>query len=140
MNHSPILLPVVAMVGWTFVLWTWMYATRLPAMSRAKMPRDRNAPRGEQMASLPPKVRWKADNYNHLLEQPPLFCVIAIVLALAQAGDGLNLVLAWSYVGVRVVHSLVQAALNWIEARFLLFVTGSVVLAVLTVRAGLALI
>ena len=43
---------------------------------------DSNAPRGEQMATLPPNVRWKADNYNHLFEQPTIFYPIAIVLAL----------------------------------------------------------
>lgn len=140
MNTSPILLPVVAMVAWTFVVWTWMYATRLPAMARAKMPLDSEAPRGQQMASLPPRVRWKGDNYNHLMEQPPFFCIIAIVLALVGAGDGLNLVLAWSYVCTRIAHSLVQSIGNRIAVRFALFVLGSVILAALTVRAALALL
>ena len=33
--HSPILAPIVALAVWTMVMWTWMYATRLPAMARA---------------------------------------------------------------------------------------------------------
>lgn len=80
MPSKAILLPVVALVAWTFVVWAWMYATRIPAIRRARMKLDRHAPRGEQMASLPAVVRWKADNYNHLLEQPTLFYAIALTL------------------------------------------------------------
>ena len=68
-----LLRPVVALVAWTFVMWTWMYATRIPAILRMRMKMDPTAPRGEQMATLPAEVRWKADNYNHLFEQPTLF-------------------------------------------------------------------
>jgi hypothetical protein len=133
-----ILLPVVALVAWTFVVWAWMYATRIPAIRRARMKLDPHAPRGEQMASLPAVVRWKADNYNHLMEQPTLFYAIALTLSLLGRGDGLDLTLAWVYVGLRVVHSLWQATTNVIEVRFTLFFVSSLVLAAMTVRAGLA--
>ena len=132
------LAPVVALVMWTHVMWTWMYVTRIPAIRRARMRLDPTAPRGEQMASLPPRVRWKADNYNHLMEQPTLFYAIAIVLALVDP-DGANRALAWTYVGLRVVHSLVQALFNKIELRFTVFSLSSLVLIVLTVRAAIAL-
>ena len=132
------LAPVVALVMWTHVMWTWMYVTRIPAIRRARMRLDPTAPRGEQMASLPPRVRWKADNYNHLMEQPTLFYAIAIVLALVDP-DGANRALAWTYVGLRVVHSLVQALFNKIELRFAVFSLSSIVLIVLTVRAAIAL-
>jgi hypothetical protein len=133
-----ILLPVVALVAWTFVVWAWMYATRIPAIRRARMKLDPHAPRGEQMASLPAVVRWKADNYNHLMEQPTLFYAVALTLSLLGRGDGLDLTLAWIYVGLRVVHSVWQATTNVIEVRFALFFVSSLVLAVMTVRAGLA--
>lgn len=88
--HSPILLPIVILVAWTMVMWFWMYATRIPAIYKAKMRLDSFAPRGEQMSTLPPTVRWKADNYNHLMEQPTIFYAVAIVLAMIGAGDGIN--------------------------------------------------
>jgi hypothetical protein len=132
------LAPIVALVAWTHVMWAWMYATRIPAIVRARMRLDPDAPRGEQMASLPAPVRWKADNYNHLMEQPTLFYAIAVVLAIVEP-DQLNTGLAWAYVGLRVVHSLVQATVNKIEVRFGLFALSSLVLIALTVRAGLAL-
>ncbi len=137
--HRGLLAPVVALVAWTFVMWLWMYLTRIPAMRRAGMQLDANAPRGEQMATLPAEVRWKADNYNHLMEMPTLFYAIAITLALVSKDPSLDAKLAWTYVGLRVAHSVFQALVNKIEIRFALFFLSSVVLIGLTVRAGLAL-
>jgi len=136
-TSSPILAPVIALVLWTMVMWTWMYITRVPAIVKLKMRMDPDAPRGEQMSQLPARVRWKADNYNHLLEQPILFYAVALTLAMLGAGDGLNLTLAWTYVGMRVVHSLHQALWNKIELRFGLFVLSSLVFIVLAIRAAM---
>jgi hypothetical protein len=135
-STTPLLGPVVALVAWTLVMWLWMYATRIPAIRAARMRLDPNAPRGEQMSTLPARVRWKADNYNHLMEQPTIF--YAIVLALALLGDQspLSLAMAWSYVVLRVVHSLVQALVNKIEVRFARFVLSTLPLLVLSWQAG----
>lgn len=135
--HSPILAPVVALVAWSMVMWLWMYVTRIPAIRQSRMVLDPMAPRGEQMNSLPAKVRWKADNYNHLMEQPTIFYAIALTLALLGEGDGANLILAWAYVGLRVVHSLVQATWNKIEVRFSIFALSSLALIALTFNAGM---
>ena len=118
--------PVLALITWTMVMWLWMYATRLPAMRAAGIKLDPNAPRGEQMSSLPPHVRWKADNYNHLLEQPTLFYALAISLAVLGVQTQAGLMLAWAYVFLRIGHSLVQALINKIEVRFLLFFLSNI--------------
>jgi hypothetical protein len=133
-----ILQPVVALVLWSMVMWAWLYATRVPAIVRGKVEMSPTMTTADLNQHLPPQVRWKADNYNHLMEQPTLFYAVALTLALAGAGDGLNAMLAWAYVGVRVVHSLVQATENIIMARFLIFMAGSVVLLALAARAALA--
>ena len=128
--------PVVALVGWTLVMMIWMYATRLPAMHRAKMKLD---PRGDgkaKMGTLPPEVRWKADNYNHLMEMPTLFYAVAITLAVLGVSDGAAHKLAWAYVGLRVVHSLVQALTNKIEVRFTLFIFSAFTLIAMTAIAA----
>ena len=109
---SPILAPIVALVAWSMIMWLWMYAPRLPAMARAKMKPDPNAPRGEQMNQLPANVRWKADNYNHLMEQPTIFYAVAFALALLGIGGGINLTLAWAVLlGALAVLNLALAAL-----------------------------
>src|SRR3546814_8821749 len=57
---------------------------------------------------LPPEVQWKAHNYNHLMEQPTVFYAVAIALAVGGMGGGLNAQIAWAYVALRIVHSLIQ--------------------------------
>jgi hypothetical protein len=135
--QSPLFAPVIALVLWTFVMVAWLYATRIPAIVRAKIVFDQTQPAAAFHAQLPPSVRWKADNYDHLLQQPTLFYAVALVLSFAGAADRLNIGLAWLYVTLRVAHSLVQATVNVIMIRFSVFAVATLVLLALTVRAAL---
>jgi hypothetical protein len=135
--HSALLAPVIALVLWTFVMCVWLYATRIPAMMRRKVVYDPRRPAEEFHAQLPPEARWKADNYNHLMEQPTLFYAVALTLAILGADDGLNAGLAWLYVALRIIHSLVQATVNVVIYRFAVFIAATVVLLALAVRAAL---
>jgi hypothetical protein len=132
-----ILQPVIALVLWSLAMMTWMYATRLPAMRRAGLLDDREMGRkpGSLDGALPPRIQWKAHNYNHLMEQPTLFYAVALTLAFVGFGT-LELVLAWVYVGLRVVHSLVQAISNIVALRFGLFIGASLALAVISISAA----
>src|SRR3979411_1812581 len=123
--HSPILAPLVALVLWSFVMGAWLYAMRIPAVTRNRIVYDPHRPDEEFHAQLPPQVRWKADNYNNLMEQPTLFYAVAITLALLGADGGLNTGLAWSYVVIRVAHSLVQATINTVMFRFAIFMSAT---------------
>jgi len=135
--HSPILAPLVALVLWSFAMWAWLYATRIPAITKGGIAYDPHRPAEEFHAQLPAPVRWKADNYNNLMEQPTLFYAVTLALALLGAGDGLNATLGWLYVGLRIAHSLVQAIINVVIIRFAIFMAASLVLLVMTVRAAL---
>ena len=130
--------PVIALVLWTFVMWTWMYVTRIPAIQNMKLKMDPHVPPRDLMNQLPASVRWKADNYNHLFEMPTLFYAVALALAMLGDATSWSVNLAWAYVALRVVHSLFQAMVNKIEVRFALFALSSLVLMALTVRAALA--
>jgi len=137
---EPILLPIVCLVIWTMIQLVWMAATRLPAINAAKLGLDAGERTSDLAKQLPKEVQWKADNYNHLLEQPTAFYACALVLVLAGAGDGLSLYLAWAYVGIRVVHSIVQSTSNKVMVRFSLFLLSSIVLTAMAVNAALILI
>ena len=119
-------------------MWFWLYATRLPAMSAGRVKLDPNVPNAELVASMPPRVRWKADNYNHLFEQPTVFYAVALALAVIGQGGGGNAKLAWLYVVLRIAHSLVQALWNKIKVRFAVFVLSALTLMVLTFNAACA--
>jgi len=138
--RSPILAPLMALVLWSFVMWAWLYATRIPAIVKNKIVLDPQRPSEEFHARLPARVRWKADNYNHLMEQPTLFYAVGLTLAVIGEGPGLNAILAWLYVGLRIVHSLVQATVNVVLLRFAIFMLGSVVLLIMALRAAVAVL
>jgi hypothetical protein len=140
--HSDIFQPIAALAVWTMVMWVWMYATRLPAIT--KLPKD-NSPGADvgwtsaKLESLlTPNIQWKAHNYNHLHEAPTVFYAVSIVLALVGQGDGFNATLAWVYVGLRIVHSIFQSTVNKVAIRFGLFALSSLVLMMLVVHTAIA--
>jgi hypothetical protein len=142
MGQSPIVAPVVALVLWTLVMQGWMYATRLPAMRRAgiSLKGRRGGRPGILEGVVEDHVQWKAHNYIHLMEQPTIFYATALSLAVLGEGGGANLYLAWAYVAFRILHSLVQATVNIILWRFMLFNLASLALVALAVCAAAAVI
>ena len=139
MNYSPILAPVVALVAWTLMVMAWMLLTRIPAMKKAgiTLGTARRGGRGANLDGvLPDDVQWKSHNYNHLMEQPTIFYAITLTLALMDMGHGINVWLAWGYVGFRILHSLIQSTSNIVAYRFSMFALASFCLLGLTVHAG----
>lgn len=144
MDGQAILAPVVALLVWTMIIWFWMYATRIPAMSRAGIDAagligsSPGGLRAELVAKGEQRASWVADNYNHLHEAPVIFYAVGLALAVMQLGDGVNATIAWVYVALRILHSLVQIFSNRVVLRFSVFVLSSIALMALVVRAGLA--
>jgi len=139
MHYSPILAPVVALVAWTLVVMFWMLITRGREFGRLGIT-PTTIPDGARGVDLDGKadahVQWKSHNYNHLMEQPTIFYAIALTLALMDFGGGINLYLAWAYVCLRIVHSIVQSTVNVVAVRFSIFALASFCLLGLTVHAG----
>lgn len=138
MYYSPILAPVVALVAWTLLIMFWMVVTRFAAMKRKNIDlKGRVGGRGGAQLEgvVEDEVMWKAHNYMHLVEQPTLFYAIAMVLAVGHAGGGYSEILAWAYVALRVVHSVVQTTVNIVAYRFLLWMLASLALVGLVVQA-----
>ena len=137
--YETILTPILAMIVWTLVMWLWMYATRIPAMQKAGINAAKMKLKSE-MDVLPIEVRRIADNYNHLHEQPTVFYALVVYCHLVGLADPLLIGLAWGYVALRVLHSLIQALWNFIPVRFFVFISSTILLIVMTVRAVLALL
>ncbi|WP_374413344.1 MAPEG family protein [Novosphingobium colocasiae] len=141
MTGMSILQPVVALTVWTMVMWFWLYGTRIPAVQAAKLDLEElvTDPTVTLDHKLPPQVQWKAHNYNHLHEAPTVFYAVAITLAIIGLGDGLNAQVAWAYVVLRVIHSIIQSTVNAINLRFGVFALSSFCLMFLVARAALAM-
>ena len=74
------------------------------------------------------------------MEQPTIFYAIALTLALMDFGGGINYWLAWGYVGLRIVHSLVQCTVNVVRYRLVVLRARVLCLLGLTVHAGLRIL
>jgi hypothetical protein len=139
MEYSPLLAPVVALVAWTLVIMAWMAVTRFATFKKMGIT-VQNIPPGSRGVNLegkaPDEVQWKSHNYSHLLEQPTIFYAIVIVLALMGMDQPVNVYLAWGYVALRIVHSLIQCTVNIVRLRFPVFALASLCLLGLTVHAG----
>lgn len=138
-THNPLLGPVIALVAWTLFMLIWTMIVRFRGFKHhdidiSKAPGARGC---DLDGKVEPQFQWPAHNYNHLLEQPVLF--YAIVLALISMGDRmvLNLSLAWSYVGLRIAHSIWQANINRIPVRLAIFLLASLCLLALTLHAAM---
>jgi hypothetical protein len=133
MTQLNIMTPMLALISWTFVMWFWLYATRIPAMRRAGLD-PKVIKRKDELDVLPVKVKQVADNYNHLHEQPTVFYALVVYSHLVGLADGLNTKLAWVYVALRILHSLIQATVNFVPLRFSVFAASALVLMAITAR------
>lgn len=137
--QAQMLAPAAVLIAWSLIVLFWLAGTRFPAMAKAGIKANNTPPggRGQNLDGvLPDDVQWKSHNYTHLMEQPTLFYAAVVIIALmgAEAGDVLA---AWIYVGLRVIHSLWQTTVNRIPVRFSLFLLSTCALVYLAYRAVL---
>jgi len=139
-EHSEILKPVVVLIAWSLVMLVWMVVARLPALKKAGI--DLNKVVGGRPGGLDgvvdEKAQWKAHNYIHLMEQPTTPSSPPGTLALAGWGNGMNAMIAWAYVALRILHSLIQATFNKVSIRFLVFALSTLCLVALTLHAAMS--
>ena len=140
MGTNAILGPVATLALWSMIMWVWMYATRIPAMQRAKIDAAKMVGgTGKGLDEvLPAEVQWKAHNYNHLMEQPTLFYAVILILHAVGGYPAYIVWIAWTYVALRVVHSFWQATVNRIPVRFAIFAASTLCLLALALLAVIA--
>ena len=125
MDHLALLTPVLVLIIWTFIIFLIMAFGRVSFMNN---PQDA-AESKDYKDNLPAWVNRTADNYNHLFEQPVAFYAVTLSIALINNFDSLVVQLAWAYVLIRVIHSLVQLTINIVLVRFFLFASGWLIIA-----------
>ena len=125
MNQFALLTPVFVLVLWTFTIFLLM------AYGRVRFTKDpqKAAYTKDLRGSLPAWVERTSDNYNHLFEQPVAFYVLTLSIALINNIDPMMVQLAWAFVILRIVHSLVQLTINIVSLRFCIFAAGWLIIA-----------
>ena len=136
--QAQMLAPAAVLVVWTIIVLFWIIPYRFGAIAKvedkSKLPRKEGVRGADIEGVIPDKANWPAHNHTHLHEQPTLFYAVSLILAVVGAG-AMDVMLAWIYVGLRIVHSLWQILVNKIPVRFLLFLVSTFVLIALAVRA-----
>jgi hypothetical protein len=136
MNHSLSLLgPVFALAAWTIGVLLLVAFRRLSA-GRSGAVHPREFALGES-SKVPAPAVLANRNYMNLLELPVLFYVACLVAIVAGATTAAMLALAWCYVALRMVHSIIHITYNRIAHRFAVFALSNAVLIALWVALGL---
>ncbi len=123
----------------TAAVWLFMYVRRLGYMLAHGIDAQRvNSP--QKMAELIPEaVERPANNLRNLFELPVLFYALCLVLAQQGWTEALDVQLAWAFVGLRALHSLVHCTFNYVNARFAFYALSSIALWALLARVCLSL-
>jgi len=126
MSTQLIYWPAVAMVALTMVVWVRMYRTRIAQMKRERIHPQAVATSAQVAAKLTDSKA--ADNFRNLFELPVLFYLALVVAAQTAQVGWLTLTLAWSFVALRMLHSLIHCSYNKVIHRFYAYFFGGVVL------------
>ena len=123
---SSILLPMLAQIGWTFLLYVWLTIARVRAVGRGEAAYDGFA-RGEE----PHEVARITRNLANQFELPVIFYAVVVLLAATGKVAAIDVIAAWVFVAGRVLHTLVQTLTDNVPLRgqvFLINFAGVVVL------------
>jgi len=132
-----ILLPMAALVAWTFAVLLLIPYARFRAAFRGRVT-VRDFRYGES-DKVPGDVSLPNRNLMNLLEMPVLFYVACLTCFVTASTDTAAVYLAWFYVGLRIAHSLVHVTYNNVFHRLSVFATSNVVLIVIWIRLAVAL-
>jgi hypothetical protein len=126
MDTKQIFLPALAMVALTFVVWIRMYVVRIGQMRRERI-HPQSIATSAQVAQRLSDTR-ASDNFRNLFELPVLFYAALGAAALTGQITAPVLSLAWLFVALRALHSLIQCGYNKVMHRFYTYIAGALVL------------
>ncbi len=138
--QAQMLAPAAVLVVWTLIILFWIVPVRFGAVAKADKSKfsGKDGGRGQDLEGLiPDKANWPSHNHTHLHEQPTLFYAVVAILAIVGP-TATDVLIAWIYVGIRIVHSLWQILVNKLPLRFALFLLSTFALIALAIRAVMA--
>ena len=129
-----ILYPMFGMITLSGVIAACLVASRLPVVVKhwGNLQQAKHA--DTIRPHLPTRMRSITDNYNHVFEQPTLFYAVTVYLFLIQHTDTAHIILAWAYVGLRALHSVIQLTSNDVSWRATCFAVSTCCLIVMIAR------
>ena len=139
MFYQPILLPLLAQVLLTFLVWVYLYITRFSEISRKNI--DPQAlSRHKNGQELLTESSGPADNFRNLFEMPVLFFVAVLLSLQLFIQDEVLVQLAWIFVAFRALHSFIHCTYNRVLHRFTAYIASSLILLLIWLRLGIYII
>jgi len=135
MNKTDILYPIFALAAWTVIVLVQIPITRFYAAFRHQVV-ESDFKLGES-PNVPYYVSIPNRNYMNLLELPVLFYVICLLFYVTDGVSPVVAQMAWAYVALRVVHSIIHLSYNHSVHRFAVFALSNFTLIALWIVAGL---
>ena len=124
-----ILFPIVALATLTFAVLLLIPVRRFRAGMAGQVVFDDF--RYGESARVPPEVALPNRNMMNLLELPVLFYIACLAYFVTDRVNDAALVLAWTYVGLRLAHSAIHLSYNRVRDRLIAFAASNVVLIML---------
>jgi len=137
MNQDAIFAPFLAQMLLTLLVWAYMYARRIPFIVSLKLTQADMAKPGELARRSPASVSNPSDNLKNLFEIPVLFYALVLFLYATRQVDALYVGAAWLFVAFRVAHSVVHCTFNLVVLRFYLYLTATLAVWFMLIRAAL---
>ncbi len=128
MSQAQILQPMLALMVLTAMVWFVLYAKRIPAMRRIGKPAQTYTTPGPVVDLLPEEISYPANNFKNLFELPVLFYGLCLYLYVIGTVTSIDVLAAWLFVLLRVVHSAIHCTVNIVMARFIAYALGALVL------------
>ena len=128
MNPEAILLPMLATMTLTAIVWFYMYARRIPAMRRARVSVQTYTTPDKVTEHLPEDVNYAANNLKNLFEVPVLFYGLCLYLFVSANVDAAYVVAALLFFLLRAFHSIVHCTRNIVMLRFYLYAGSALAL------------
>ncbi len=138
MNAGAILYPVVALGLWTFIVLNVMGIARVRATMQGKIRMSEFA--FGETERVPEWIRRSNRNLMNLLEVPVLFYLAWILAFVVSAVTTAFVVLAWLYVALRVMHTVVHRTSNNVFHRAALFEASNLAVLVMWIIVTIAVL
>ena len=135
MYFKPLLLPLLAQVALTFIVMISMYRSRVAEMKSKRIHPQRIKTREKSKRFLTDSAP-SSDNFSNLFELPVLFYTAILLTLILMIQDSILVILAWTFVLSRYLHSFVHVTYNNVMHRFFIFLMGCFVLLAYWVRLG----
>lgn len=133
MFYKPMLLPLLAQVLLTFTVWFYLFARRIPEITRGGIDPQTLKDRNEAHRILTESAS-ASNNLKNLFEMPVLFYVGTLLSLVLMVQDSLLVILAWGFVALRIAHSVIQCSYNDVNHRFAVYALSCLLLLFMWIR------